>query len=476
MSSSAVPVEPVSVSVSADEELAGPPRVAGLAPVARAERVSTIDTLRGFALMGILLMNITDFGLGYYNYNWPLSTEKPVFDGPHWKINTALWFARWILAEGKMRGMFSMLFGAGAILLTERAEKRGGGVRVADIWLRRNMWLVLFGMVHGYLIWGGDILYFYGLAGLLFLFPFRVVQPKKLLWAAGIILFLNAAVVDVGFQTLRVVDIHRKGDAAWAAYRKNHVVTEEQRKAIDALDKSEGSFRKSVKDRRKDIADMQKSYLSAQGTTASNTAQGEVLGAYVGWGDWMGMMLLGMALYKNGFLSGKLRTKTYVWSAVIGLGIAWPLIAVGAFEAWKSHFAEVTTLLWLQAPYSVGRVAGAIGTAALLILILRSGVLPWLMTRVAAVGQMALSNYLLTSLTMQFLFVWGPTHWYGYMEYYKLYVVVLCMWTFNLAWSRLWLQHFQFGPVEWCWRSLTYWKRQPMRIREVSAPVEAAAG
>src|SRR6201987_5437762 len=156
-----------------EEDLAGPARV-DLAPVTRAERISSMDVLRGFSLMGILVMNITDFAFGFSNYFFPLSTVKPVFNGPHWKINTAVWFLRWILAEGKMRAMFSMLFGAGVILLTERGIARGAGIRVADIYTRRNMWLVLFGMLHGYLIWSGDILFYYGLAALLFLFPFRV--------------------------------------------------------------------------------------------------------------------------------------------------------------------------------------------------------------------------------------------------------------------------------------------------------------
>jgi uncharacterized protein len=78
---------------------------------------------------------------------------------------------------------------------------------------------------------------------------------------------------------------------------------------------------------------------------------------------------------------------------------------------------------------------------------------------------MALSNYLLTSTSMMFLFVWGPLKWYGYMEYYKLYWVVLCVWIVNMVWSTVWLKYFQFGPMEWVWRSLTYWKRQPMRLR-----------
>jgi uncharacterized protein len=182
------------------EELAGPAHVElnAVRPVAQAERINSMDVLRGFSLMGILVMNICDFAYGFTNYAYPLSTVKPVFDGPHWKINTVAWFLRWILAEGKMRALFSMLFGAGVILLTERALARGAGIRVADIFTRRNMWLVLFGMLHGYLIWSGDILFYYGTAALLFLFPFRNVRVKRLMWVAGIILLINSVLIFGG--------------------------------------------------------------------------------------------------------------------------------------------------------------------------------------------------------------------------------------------------------------------------------------
>jgi uncharacterized protein len=464
MSTLPLAVEDVAaVQVGTDEELGGPPPVEVVAPVKRQERVSSVDTLRGFALMGILIMNVCDFGLGMANYLYPLSTMKPVFDGPHATANTVLWFLRWMIAEGKMRALFSMLFGAGVILLTQRAEQRGAGLKVADIFLRRNMWLVLFGMLHAYFIWDGDILFFYGTGALLFLFPFRNVRPKRLIIAASIVLFLNLLVVDFGAQTMQVYGTIKKGAVARASYAKHGVVTEQERKDIDAADSMQGRFRPSAKKRIEDIGAQTKGYWSAQGASAKNVIQGELKGTYFGFGDWVGMMLLGMALFKNGFLTGKLSTKTYVWAAVIGLGISWPLIFLGCWKVWKGHFDIVQMGFWLQAPYSIGRVSGAIGNAAVILLVLRAGLLKWLMKAVASVGQMALSNYLLTSLSMRFLFAWGPLHWFGYIEYYKLYWVVLCMWTVNMVWSTIWLRYFEFGPMEWVWRSLTYWKRQPMK-------------
>ncbi|WP_433965785.1 DUF418 domain-containing protein [Tunturiibacter gelidiferens] len=200
------------IAPGAAEELAGPAHaeLSATRPVARGERISSMDVLRGFSLMGILVMNICEFAYGFHNYAYPLSTVKPVFSGPHWKINTAVWFLRWIFAEGKMRALFSMLFGAGVILLTERALARGAGIKAADIFTRRNIWLVLIGMLHGYLIWDGDILFYYGVAALLFLFPFRNVRVKRLMWTAGIILFLNSVLMMGGSMAARIVRSRRR--------------------------------------------------------------------------------------------------------------------------------------------------------------------------------------------------------------------------------------------------------------------------
>jgi uncharacterized protein len=461
------------IAPGAPEELAGPPHeeLSATRPVARGERISSMDVLRGFSLMGILVMNICDFAYGFNNYTYPLSTVKPVFDGPHWKINTTIWFLRWIFAEGKMRALFSMLFGAGVILLTERALSRGAGIKAADIFTRRNMWLVLIGMLHGYLIWDGDILFYYGVAALLFLFPFRNVRVKRLMWTAGIILFLNS-ILMMGGQYGSSYSAKKAAEKANAKLAQHQTLTEDEISDLKKWKSTQDKWRAPDKKKLEDIAAMQKGYWAAQGHVAQNVLLGELKGAYFAFGDWVGMMLLGMALYKNGFLPGRLSMKTYAWIAVIGLSVGWAVTGIGAWKAWAGHFDMFKTLLWMQGPYDIERIAGALGNAALLLILIKAGVFRWLLARVAAVGQMALSNYLLTSLTMKTIFVWGAWHWYGYVEYYKIYYAVLGMWIFNMAFSSIWLRYFEFGPMEWVWRSLTYWKRQPMRIRaSAAAPV-----
>jgi uncharacterized protein len=432
-----------------------------------------MDVLRGFSLMGILVMNITDFAFGYANYLFPLSTVKPVFDGPHWRINTTVWLLRWIFAEGKMRALFSMLFGAGVILLTERGLARGAGIRVADIYTRRNMWLVLFGMLHAYLIWSGDILFSYGLAALLFLFPFRIVRVKKLLWTAGIILLINTA-LGFAHEYGRPYSLKAAAEKANAKLAQHEFLTKDEQSDLKAWSDAQEEWRMSPAKRNEDIAAMQKGYWKAQMHTAHEVLMGELKGSYFGFGDWFGMMLLGMALYKNGFLPGRLPRKTYVWTAAVALPLSWGVTALGVWKAWAGHFDQLQSGLWLLPSYDLARAAGAVGMAAILIILLKSATLNWLWRPVAAVGQMALTNYLLTSIVMQVVYVWGPWHWYGYVEYYKIYYAVAAMWIFNMAFSFLWLRFFEFGPIEWAWRSLTYWRRQPMRIRAV-APVAIAA-
>jgi len=470
-------VDQTPIASTASEEVAGPPIVT-TAPVTQAERVNSVDVLRGISLMGILVMNITDFAFGYHNYMFPLSTVKPVFNGPHWKANTILWFLRWILAEGKMRGLFSILFGAGVILLTGRAESRGAGVRTADIYTRRNMWLLLFGMLHCFFIWNGDILYLYASCALIFLFPFRNLKIKTLLWSAAIVLFLNAMLVDVG-RSMGTVSLYKNAAKAEAALAQHKPLTDDQKKAIENRNKEANDFRYPAKKELKDIAD-HRGYGNNFGASAQNAFKGEAFGGFpLIAGDWLGMMLLGMALYKNGFLSLKRSTKLYAITALICLGISWPVTYIGCHIAWKSGFDEVKTLYAVSMPYDIGRVAGAIGNAALILLLLRLGVFKWFLAKCGNVGQMALSNYLLTSITMQVLYVWSPLHWYGYMDYYKVYIVMGCMWLFNLVFSTIWLKFFRFGPFEWAWRSLTYWKRQPfLRSTETTpppAPIPATA-
>ena len=154
-------------------------------PVRSTERISSIDTLRGFSLLGILLLNINSFGLPFSAY------MNPTVWGGAAGADLTTWIFAMTLWDGKMRCIFSMLFGAGAVILLDRAEKRGAGIDAADIYYRRTMWLILIGLLHAHLIWSGDILYGYGVVGLL-LFPLRKLSAKALIITGSVIILIHS--------------------------------------------------------------------------------------------------------------------------------------------------------------------------------------------------------------------------------------------------------------------------------------------
>jgi len=137
-------------------------------------------------------------------------------------------------------------------------------------------------------------------------------------------------------------------------------------------------------------------------------------------------------------------------------------VGVATWKSYQSGFDMLTSEKWLFLTYDLGRVSGMLAIAGLGLFCVKKSLFPRFLGLLAAVGQMALSNYLLTSLLCNILFFWGPWKLYGLPEYYQLYYIVAGVWVVNLLWSALWLRRFQFGPAEWLWRSLTYWKIQPL--------------
>jgi uncharacterized protein len=202
-------------------------------PVERRERISSIDIVRGFALLGILVLNIGSFAGPEFMHDIPIGIPKPPFVGPHAHLNFAVLLITWILFEGKMRCLFSMLFGAGVILFTARAEKRGAGIKTADLYTRRNLWLCVFGLIHGTFLWYGDILFMYGLSGLLFLFPFRVLKTKTL--------FVLGLLVSIGLGTINMLtyshlphnlSLSRRAAAIEASQHAGRPLSAEQKKDL----------------------------------------------------------------------------------------------------------------------------------------------------------------------------------------------------------------------------------------------------
>ncbi len=445
---------------SNDKEAEAP---AAIAPVTNRERIIAIDTLRGVALLGILLMNIIGFGL----------PSSPTIAGGHTGLNLAFWYANQIFFEGKMRTLFSMLFGAGVVLLTLRMEGRDGGVGVADIYYRRTLWLIVFGMFHAYFIWIGDILYVYGLIGLT-LFPLRKLRPRSLLAAGVLLLTIDSGVYAlIHYSSMATRDMALEADRLVAAgeettdeqceAQKNWA--EESRKIrpgpaeIEAeIKRHLGGYWELFKWRLKEVEEL----YSAPA----------ILFIIV---ILPGMMLIGMALLKMGIITAERGWKFYLCMILLGYGIGGTINAITGYYFARSGFdLGIEGIVWSLADEPANLLV-ACGHIGLVMLIVKSGWLKRLTSRLAAVGQMALTCYLATSLICTTIFEGYGFGLFAMLQRYQLLYVVFSVWLLFLIVSPIWLRHFRFGPMEWVWRSLTYWQKQPMKIAVQERPSQTLA-
>jgi uncharacterized protein len=430
-----------------------------LAPVRSEERISALDTVRGFALLGILLMNICSFGLPDAAYANP----APAGGATGW--NLIAWGIMGLLADGKMRAIFSLTFGAGVYLLIDRLSRKGAAADAADIHYRRMLWLMLFGMMHAYLIWDGDVLFYYAVLGLA-LYPLRKLSPRALLIAAGFLLIAMSGggvlehrlLMDEQRDYVQIQADEKAGLKLTADQEETKKDWEEivARRAPSAEDlKSEtdahlGGYFKLLVFRAKEVYRLHSSPIYWPDP----------------WFDMLMMMLIGIAMIKSGVLTGAYPKKFYVWMALLSFAIGMPADSWAIWFITKHHFSIDSFSLALS-EYEFGRFT-AFGYIALILLAIKSGILRGVTRNLAYVGQMAFTNYILTSLLCTTLFEGYGFGLFGKLQRYQLYGIVFFVWLLILIISPFWLRRFRFGPLEWVWRSLTYWEKQPFRRDKIA--------
>jgi uncharacterized protein len=368
-----------------------------------------------------------------------------------------VWVVLHVLAEGKMRALFSLVFGAGVVLLTSRLEGRAD---VADIYYRRTLWLLLFGIVHAYLLWHGDILYPYALCALA-LYPFRRMSARGLLIIGAVTLLLLAgSYVVMGVMQRSLLE---KGHAAEHAQKAGQTLSQEQKDELRAWEDWHRFNRPDAEALEKDAARWRGSPIEVVKARAELVWKWHSSPYYHPWNwDIWAMMLLGMAMMKFGMLGAERSARFYATLALVGYAVGIPMNGYSAFTIVKSDF-DPAILAFASSTYDLGRLSIALAHLGVIMLLCRTGWLAWLTRSLGAIGQMAFSNYIFHSVVCAFLFTGYGFALYGRLRRHELYYVVAAIWAFQMIVSPLWLRRFQFGPMEWLWRSLTYWKRQPMR-------------
>ncbi len=424
------------------------------------DRIIALDFVRGCALFGILLMNITAMGLAEAYTN-------PRNAGGATGADLWAWIVTEVGFEGTQRALFSMLFGAGVLLFTSRAEASGRGDGV-DLFLRRTLLLIAFGMINAWvLIWEGDILYAYGVAGL-FVVAFRKLSPRWLLAIGVAGLLFNVALN--ARDAMGALDAQARAAPALAAERAGKPLTKDQTEAKEAWEEVSSHFIAKPGKVAETNKAMRGGYASAWGVVSGSVSFMQSWFMYRYFFDIFAMMMIGMALLKGGVLTLLAPARLY-WTMLIG-GYAVGLATNISETRWIiDHGFSATAFAQAAVTYDIGRLAMAAGHLGALLLFCRSGALSWFRSSMAAVGRMALTNYLTHSLIALVLFVLLGQ--FGRFARHELYYIVFAIWAAQLVLSPLWLRRFRFGPVEWLWRYLTYGKAPPFR-RIVPAQGELA--
>ena len=401
-------------------------------PVAESERISSLDVLRGFALLGILVMNIQSFAMVGAVYDNPTAYRPPQ------GANLVVWLLSHLLADQKFISIFSMLFGAGIVLMSEKAERVG--TRPRPLHYRRMGWLILFGLLHAYLLWYGDILYAYGMCGL-FVYLLRRKSPMTLVsWA--LVLAAIGSLIAVGLGVL------------WLPHLPADV----------RADFIEDNWLPSSQDIAEEVAEYRGSWIAQMSDrvpVAFDIETSLFLRLYV-WKT-SSLMLLGMALFKLGALQARWSRGRYLALVGAGLTVGIPLTLFGVAQNFAKHW-DVEYSLYFGEQYNYwGSYLVALGWTGLVMLWCRSSRAPALKERMAAAGRMAFTNYILQTVICTTIFYGSGFGYFERVPRTGQILIVFAVYAAQLAIAPLWLRHFRFGPLEWLWRTLTYGKRQPFR-------------
>jgi len=419
-----------------------------IAPIKLSERIQSLDIMRGIVLFGILLMNINGFGLWYAYDNPTVSGGNSGWDHLTW-VTTTLFF------EGTMRALLSLLFGVGMYALLERLEKNGAGIEAANIYFRRIIWMLVFGLIHGYLLlWVGEILYNYALMGFL-VFSFRNLAPKKLFLVSFILILAGTLWQYSDYQN--DVKFISQVEQAKKVKAEGKELSKELKEAEQKWEKIEGE--KSAESVIENNKNMHKGYFDLVEFLKPINERFNMNDSYRYdvW-DVLSMMLLGIALFKLKILSAEKSFRLYFMMILIGYGVG---LSINYYELQTVIASNYSYLGYSKSylTYNLGRIPVAIGHIGLIMIFCKLPLLHWLKNSLSAVGKMALTNYIMHSVICMIVFTGVGFGLYGKLFRHELLYVVFSIWILQLILSPIWLRYFYYGPLEWLWRYLSYLKK-----------------
>lgn len=395
-------------------------------PTTGAERLGKLDELRGLAVLGILVMNIQSFAMVMSAY------INPTAAGGTDPLNMGVWAFGQVFADQKFMTLFSLLYGAGVFLFSSRIAARGNDP--TGLFFRRSCWLLFFGLIHGYMLWYGDILFSYALAGFV-AFLLRKQSPVALM-VIGAIGILVPFVLFMGIGGLVSLAPPESMAKEMEKWQPTAAFLAEQKAIYGGtwLEQSPGRIKK--------------------------TFEMQILGfpLFIFWRS-CGLMLWGIALMKWDVLTGKRSRAFYKRMIAFGLPIGLAFGIVGLWVHVRFNFD-------LAMSKFIGRQFNYFGslflTAAYIAMVMlsRSNRFTQLL---ASAGRMAFTNYLGQTVICMMIFYGTGLGLFGELDRFQQFLIVIAICLFQLFSSDIWLKHFRFGPMEWLWRCLTYRKWQPLK-------------
>ena len=419
---------------------ATPPSVASArgssAPVDDSSRLRALDALRGFAVLGILLVNVQSFampGAAYMN---------PTAYGDLTGANLGVWALTHTLFDQKFISIFSMLFGAGILLFADRAE--AAGRKPWRLHYRRMGWLLMIGLAHAHLIWYGDILVSYALCGMI-LYPLRKRGARTLLVLGVVWIAIGSAVMLAMGASM----------AFWSP------------DAVESF--TRGSWQPTAEMIAREVATYRSGWLDQMPLRSRAALSLEtMLFLIVFFWRVGGLVLIGMGLHKLGVFAGTARRGVYVAMVIAALLIGIPTVAYGAWRNFATGWDVRYSFFFGSQFNNWASLIVALGWVGALHLLVRSGMLMTLVRRLEAVGRTALTQYILQSVIATLVFYGHGLGLFGQVDRVWQVVIVAAIWSLQLLVAPALVRRLHFGPLEWGWRSLTYGRRQPF-VREVTA-------
>jgi uncharacterized protein len=414
-------------------------------------RLTVLDALRGFAALGILWRNIFVFGMPAVAFSlpeeWGLSTGA----------NVASWLFVVIFVDGTMRGLFSLLFGASAILIMEKYAVRPGGLAAADLYFRRLMWLIVFGLVHGYLLlWPHDVLYVYGVIGM-FLFVFRNLSGRWLLVIALVIFAVSSFKDGTGWSlaedSMNALDAKLMLQTTQAETAAQGVLEAgpggEEPDGVDGSEIDRAMLEDIERMALYEIEEHLQGYAGLVRTMAQQTFQ-EQTSIFVSDHllDVGAMMFFGMALFRLGGLSGAWPFRAYLAIALVGLGtgvlLGFGIHGATALEGWESYSVG-TADAYL---YNARRLALCLGLIGLFHVLWRLRATCGVIRILSVIGRMPLSVYVSQTIVCVAVFYGVGFAQFGTLEHHELLLLALVINAVQIGVALLWLRHWRQGPLE----------------------------